>query len=277
MTPQSEIPLDAPRSMQAGRIPLTFEIKARLGLARAEVAARGEPIPPAERRLGFDLSYWNQAVNHDTAILAGIQFGYFRATLGTTYRDSLYNHNRTNAGKRYPWGSYHAFSVNGAGGAQAANFCSTIGEGHGLLPPVIDVECNTTGTAVKSFCLELYSNFHTYGLIYTSAYMWARLPSHPDKTWVSNNCPLFVAHWSTLSPILPYGWNGYVVHQFSADGNGQGAKYGAPPNGDADMDLDFTRQAWLDSFSPPSTLEQRVATLEHDVARLNAAVFPSVE
>jgi GH25 family lysozyme M1 (1,4-beta-N-acetylmuramidase) len=239
------------RGLRAGAVPLSYRI-----MAAFIAAARGEPIPVDKRRKGYDLSHWNSTVNHQTAVNADIQFAYFRATLGTSYFDDQYNNNRTNAADRYPWGSYHALTT-AAGGAQANWFCNNAENHQGKLPPVVDVELQAVDSAsIKSFILQTYSRLGIYPIIYTSAYFWGKVTG-TDKAWVSAHCPLWVAHWGTDNPILPPGWATYAIHQYSADGNGLGPTYGAPPEGDHDMDLDYTNVGWLNQYLPPSDWEHR--------------------
>jgi len=260
--------------LRAGAIPLSYRIKTALGITPA---IYGDPIPIDKRRKGFDLSHWNSTVNHQTAVNAGIQFGYFRATLGTTYPDDQYSNNRTNAGNRYPWGSYHALTT-AAGSSQAQWFWSKAKDNPGKLPLLLDAEIIMAASIIKSCVLQLYTlTGGQYPLIYTSAYKWSLITDDPvnsNKTWISNHCPLIVAHWGTDSPILPPGWATYAVHQYSADNNGLGVTYGAPPPpaADADMDLDRTSAGWLGQFLPPSDIESRVTALEGRMTDLEQRV-----
>lgn len=243
------------RGLQAGNIPLSFQIR------KFFVTARGEPIPPTERALGIDTSKWNGVMNWQTAYNAGARFAYFKATQGTTILDVQYSISRVNIGELMPWGAYH-YLTNTDGTAQANWFCDAVESSWmPVLPPVLDVELATVDAAViKAFCNRLYVRLGMFPMVYTSAYFWSLVTG--DKAWVSARCQLFVAHWQTLSPLLPPGWTTYAVHQWSADGNGRGQEFGSAPDGDHDMDLDFTRQSWLNQYNPQPTLEQRVTALE---------------
>jgi len=250
------------RGMQAGRLPLRYSVSALLG-----ITARGAPIPPAERALGTDISHWNGNMNFNTMFAAGARFSYFKASQGGAWLDDKYNLNRINVDALMPWGSYHFLTATDAGSVQANHFVNTMGTQPGTLPPVLDVELLSVESArIKSFCIQFYTRMgSTYPYIYTSSYFWS-LVTGTDKAWISSHCPLWVAHWQTDSPILPAGWSTYVIHQYSADGNGKGPMYGAPPEGEPDMDLDRCRLSWLAQFAPPPppplTIEQRVASLE---------------
>ena len=255
------------RTMRAGALPLSFAMKASLGLVPT---LRGIPIPIAERRDGTDLSKWNGLMNHQASLDHFIKFSYFRASLGIGTPDSQYTNNRI--GALYPWGSYHGL-LNAPGGVQAAFFCAQMGGNPGCMIPVVDVEWPMKASIIKSFCLELYHQTHpaTYGMVYTSASKWAEVIGDADKLWIANHCPLWVAHWGTTRPIMPTFFGSYDVHQHSAEGNRLGAMYGAPPEGDNDMDLNWCAQAFIDQYSPPTTLEQRVSELEERVTALEGA------
>ena len=244
------------RGMRAGRLPLRFSVVTLL-----HIAARGAPIPPTERALGTDLSHWNGNVNFNTMFAAGARFSYFKATQGAAWFDDKYNLNRANVDGLMPWGSYHYLTADAAGSVQANHFCNMMGANPGALPPVLDVELPSVESArIKSFALQFYMLMgNIYPMIYTSSYFWS-LVTGTDKAWISAHCPLFVAHWGTDSPILPAGWTNYVIHQYSADGNGLGRMYGAPPEADKDMDLDRCRLSWLQQYAPPQDWAQSITT-----------------
>lgn len=88
---------------------------------------------------------------------------------------------------------------------------------------------------------------HSWPVIYTSAYYWALVTGEADKAWISERCKLWVAHYGTISPIMPIGWTDYVLHQYSADGNGLGPTYGGHSTS---MDLNYTRLSWLAQYEP---------------------------
>jgi hypothetical protein len=227
--------------MQAGRLPFSKSLAVLLG-----IAARGVPIPPAERAIGCDTSHWDGTINFPIMQGAGARFVYFKASQGTSLPDSQYNASRASVGSIMPWGSFH-FLTTENGAMQADYFCNIVGDNPGVLPPVLDVELQSVASSViKAYCIEHCARLNRYPIIYTSAYFWDKVTGS-DKTWISNHCLLFVAHWGTDAPVLPSGWTLYTLHQYSADGNGMGHTYGAQSD---DMDLDRCRVSWLKQFMP---------------------------
>lgn len=73
------------------------------------------------------------------------------------------------------------------------------------------------------------------------------------KSWPAGlfNYPLWVAHWTRAAkPLIPKGWDDWVLWQYSADGNKQGASWGV---GARDVDLNRVNpvvglfENWLNS------------------------------
>lgn len=238
------------KGMQAGRIPLWT----RVAYYTVSNTIRPDPIPIEDRALGCDISKWNGAVDFAKMKNAGASFVYMKASQGTAILDSQYNNSRNNIAGILPFGSYH-YMTTADGPTQAAWFVSCMGDNPGKLPPVVDVELQSVNASlIRQIATFIYDALHKYPIIYTSNYFWSKVTGTTDKAWVTSRCPLWVAHWATLSPLLPDGWTNYVVHQFSADGNGRGGEFGAP-YGDSDMDLDYCRKSWLQSFFPPEEME----------------------
>lgn len=236
------------RGMQAGRVPALYRFKS------AVLDVRGPSIPPSERATGCDVSKWNDGVNFVTMKNAGASFCFMKATQGTAWYDNYFNAHRTAIAGVLPFSPYH-YLTNADGVTQANNFCNVVGDNYGALPPVVDVElASVASSIVKAYCQRVYALLGMYPMIYTSSYFWSLVTGATDKAWVSSHCQLWVAHWGTDSPILPSGWTNYSVHQYSADGNGLGVTYGAPPPpaADDDMDLNRCRLSWLYQYAPPA-------------------------
>ncbi len=89
---------------------------------------------------GIDVSRYQGGI--DWAMLAeGQDFAYIKATEGSGYADDKFAYNFKEAkaaGLRV--GAYHFFSFDSSGETQADNFIENVGDGAGMLPPVIDVE-----------------------------------------------------------------------------------------------------------------------------------------
>lgn len=246
------------RGMSAGKLPLLYEVKS---LFQAPTF-----IPEEEVVKGIDTSRWNGDMNFVTSKNVGTEFVYIKATQGISITDAQFVNSRNKLTGFLPWGAYHFLISTVSGVSQADYFCNILGNNKGELPPVVDVESESiSSTIVRDFCVRVYNRLGMYPIIYTSANYWAKVFGS-YKSWCSTNCKLWVAHWGTLSPLLPTGWNDYVIHQYSADGNNLGVYYGAPPPPDADYDMDLNRakKSWLEQYTtitPPPCEYPRVEVI----------------
>ena len=84
----------------------------------------------------------------------------------------------------------------------------------------------------------------TYPAIYTSRHLAIQLlQTVPEYDYTG----LAVAHYTEdpkKPPLMPPGWDNYIWHQFSADGNGLGSRFGISGNDDVDVVY------WNEVFSP---------------------------
>src|SRR5690606_28524476 len=86
-------------------------------------------------------------------------FIYFKATEGSTHRDTKYSDNRTQAKKHgIVSGAYHFFSYTSPGLLQAMHFIRTAKPKKGDLPPVLDVEWKKPMPSVNAVVREV-TNF----------------------------------------------------------------------------------------------------------------------
>ena len=92
---------------------------------------------------GIDISRHNGEVNFKKVKESGIDFVFIKASEGTTYRDSLFRHNISNARRHdLKTGAYHFFRFDCEGVDQAVNFLSVLDTNKLDLGLVIDVEKN---------------------------------------------------------------------------------------------------------------------------------------
>ena len=260
------------RSARAGRVRLAQRV-ASIALRPMGVLAYGPPIPPEERLLVPDISAWNGQANFETMRNAGASGVMIRATgawLGVPacFTDLKFYINRAAADDaEFPFGTYHFLSDTLSGQAQADYFLEKTQVIRGQLPCVVDVELNSVAASkVRAYVETIYAETLQYPLIYTSSYYWGKVWGATDKTWLSNTCKLWVAHWGTLTPLLPTGWINYAMHQFSADGNGRAAEFGCT-GGDPDIDLSYCWRSWFSQYAlvePP--IAEKVAILWREAA-----------
>ena len=258
---------------------------------------------PANRVLGVDVSHW-QAKEDVVPIVhmdwekckqAGAQFAFIRAgsitkISGELYEDFEFQYNSEAAPGLMPVGYYWYWRPNFSVTGQANYFCGLIDSKDRRLPPVVDVE--TTGGFGASaiairlaiFCENVWDNIGQWPMIYTRGSFWNPTASGPGvgdhPLWASLD--LWVARYVNLpepwgnpgdsSVVRPRHWNDWLFWQFSADGNGRGAEFGAQSRS---IDLDYyngNQDDFDDEFGDGGgmLLEERVAKLEVDLELLKA-------
>jgi GH25 family lysozyme M1 (1,4-beta-N-acetylmuramidase) len=162
---------------------------------------------------------WQQALD------AGIDFAFIRCGLGTI-QDWTYEYNRAECERlKIPFGVYHAFWPSVDLDKQIKFVVDRMA---GELYPVADIERDLDYSQSE---LSKRTRYYVEGLasvrkpmIYTRATFWDPCI---NATW-GGAYPLWVAHYKDSGqPWIPIGWDGWHFWQWSADGNGQGAKYGA--------------------------------------------------
>src|SRR3990170_6057339 len=254
------------------------------------------------RVLGVDVSHWQAKrgvvpVRHmdwGKCKQTGAQFAFIRAgsitkISGELYEDFEFQYNSEAAPGLMPVGYYWYWRPNFSVTGQANYFCGLIDSKDRRLPPVVDVE--TTGGFGASaiairlaiFCENVWDNIGEWPMIYTRGSFWNPTASGPGVgdhvLWASLD--LWVARYVNLpepwgnpgdSPVVrPRHWNDWLFWQFSADGNGRGAEFGAQS---ASIDLDYyngSQDDFDDEFGDGGGMlleEERVAKLEVDLELL---------
>ena len=245
--------------MHAGKIPLTY--LAKRGILSAigqQVDGHGPVVPPDQRVLFCDISKWNGRVNFEIMKAAGAEGVYMRASMGTMYPDPEFLASRVRVENVLPFGAYHALTV-GDGAQQGHNFCTMLGDDPGLFPRVIDVELLSVGANIVRACVQhVYNVYQEWPWIYTSVNYWPLVVGETDKRWIEERCGLWVAHWGTFSPLIPFKWLYRKLHQYSADGNKRGPEFGAPLGAEPDMDLSYMTRALYQTFLPAQSWEHEI-------------------
>ncbi len=91
--------------------------------------------------MGVDVSHYQGDIDWDILAGEGIDFAFIKATEGSSYVDPTYDYNSREAAKTgLKIGAYHFFSFDSPGETQAVNFIAAVGDGHGMLPPTVDLE-----------------------------------------------------------------------------------------------------------------------------------------
>jgi lysozyme len=90
---------------------------------------------------GLDLSHHQKIIEWDKLAKKKPDFIFFKATEGSTHKDTKYSEYVARAKKLdIHTGAYHFFSYESTGEKQADHFCKTVNLQKGDLPPVLDVE-----------------------------------------------------------------------------------------------------------------------------------------
>lgn len=255
------------RSMHAGKMSAIYVARQRLLEAARGIRAYVPGLTEAERVLIPDISHYNGVVDFMRMRDAGASGFYQKATESTyNWVDPTYEPRRKAADAiNFPFGLY-AFLRYASGVQQADVFIAKTAAGRGVLPSVVDVEVAMPAYVVRTYAERIKERLGYYPIIYTSHYCWSLVSgTTAEKTWLSANCPLWVAHWGATNPLCPPGWTSYMLWQYSANGNKRGAEFGCT-GGDPDLDLNHARRSWFEKYVKPApaplTLEQRVARIE---------------
>jgi len=252
-------------------------------------------VPP-NRVLGVDVSHWQAKrdvvpvvhMDWEKCKQAGAQFAYIRAgsinlSNGICYEDFEFQYNSEVAPGLMPVGFYWYWRPQYSGIEQADYFCNLIESKDWRIPPWADVEAPLVGMTnqkaadrLQEFVDRVTSRIG-YPMIYTRGYYWndyiasrslwplldlaiARYTSKPEP-W---------GNPGDEDKLRPRDWREWLFWQWSADGNGRGAEFGAQSNS---IDLDYyngNQDDFDDEFGDGGgmLLEERVAKLEVDLELL---------
>ncbi|MFR9674990.1 GH25 family lysozyme [Streptomyces sp. TR02-1] len=184
---------------------------------------------------GIDVSHWQGSINWNSVRNAGIDFAWIKATEGSSYEDSQFNTNYTNAyNAGVIRGGYHFARPDVSSGTNQANFFASNGGAWSAdnltLPGVLDIEHNPYGamcygkstTQMRNWISNFYNTYKSRTsrdvVIYTTASWWNTCTG--NWTGMSSKSPLWVAHWTTASsPTIPNGFPTWTVWQYTSTGS----------------------------------------------------------
>lgn len=184
--------------------------------------------PDTTRPWGTDISHWDGNVRLESTANKGADFVFIKGMDGTiTARYFVENRQRAiDAGLIngvYGW-LYRNANVSCVAQAQAL---------HALmqkypvdLPVVIDFEptkwggqaSNPTYADLRLWATEWLRLGNRKPILYSAAYymnQYGAMPADLKDMFEG----LWVAHYGTLNPTLPYGWSGWLFHQFTSSGD----------------------------------------------------------
>lgn len=194
--------------------------------------------------IGCDVSVWQdnnstpQQVDFNKMRSAGASFVFIKASQANWLdQDLVYNWN--NAAKAgLLRGAYHFLTFDVSPIVQADYFFSLMRGDTGELPLVVDFENRVTGltratasNALKLFVERLQVISGRLPMIYTSPGYWNEFGT-TDTLWAKY--PLWLAHYTTASPLIPSPWSSWLFWQYTS--HGDGLKFGAES---LNIDMDY--------------------------------------
>nr|MBI1232399.1 hypothetical protein [Cytophagales bacterium] len=189
--------------------------------------------------LGIDVSHFQGDIDWGKIKSANIKFAYDKATQGSRYKDPKYVQNKQGAQNvGLVHGSYHFFTSNDSGLAQAEHFCQVVDYKEGDMIPVLDLEQGSIvgEVTVQNFQKEVFDWLNEVErilgvkpIIYTNHPFGDQYLDHPDFSAYE----LWIAEYGVSTPKIPKQWKekGWLIWQRSERGKIEGAI------GDVDHDL----------------------------------------
>jgi GH25 family lysozyme M1 (1,4-beta-N-acetylmuramidase) len=183
---------------------------------------------------GVDVSHHEGQLGWQQAKAAGISFAMIKATQGTTFVDprAAANLAGCRAAGIVP-GMYHFYRHDADPAAQAAFFLQHIGSVQpGDLPPAVDVEEPSDGAGPVNYSqAEVVQRLRVFAnavravtgrapMIYTYPDAWRTLTG--NSTAFASTSPLWIASYGGATPVLPGGWQDYLLWQYTDRGTVNG-------------------------------------------------------
>lgn len=187
-------------------------------IADQVAAAVPAPVPSTEPARGFYASQWQGTINWDQVLRDGYSYVHVRASSGHLpngdiglHRDANFETNWEQAGRiglvRTAW-HYFVQSLDG----QAGFFRDVVGARKPEAGYLLDLEDNDiTPERPARFFLHADAFFGQPVDVYTSpGWMMAR----GTPSWAGPPRKLWLAHWTTGTPMVPPPWKTWTWHQY---------------------------------------------------------------
>ncbi|MDV6013416.1 lysozyme [Haloechinothrix sp. LS1_15] len=191
-----------------------------------ELASNGEANP----QHGIDVSGWQGRVDWEHWWDEGKRFAYIKATEGTTFVNSDFDHQYSGAyDVGMIRGAYHfALPDRSAAAVQARHFVRNGGDWSPdgrTLPGVLDIEFNPYGqtcyrmsqSSLVDWIVEFHDTYHEltgrYPVIYTNTMWWERCVGDGHDLGVT--VPLWIARYADDVGNLPAGWDSHAFWQYT--------------------------------------------------------------
>lgn len=171
---------------------------------------------------GIDVSLYQKSIDWNQVKAAGYVFAFIKATQSNDIADPLFRGNWSNASAAgLLRGAYHYFKFNVDPILQANKFLMTVGDDHGELPPVLDIEDQSApanAAAIKKWLDAIEAAWHVKPIIYTGAWWWNPARFGGTRIDWAKDYPLWIAAYIP-TPVLPVDWPRYTFWQNSNKGN----------------------------------------------------------
>ena len=172
---------------------------------------------------GIDVSHWQGTIDWDRVAGDGVTFAFIRVSDGLGTLDRKFDRNWSEAKRVGIYrGAYQFFRPNQDPIAQADLFLNRLGwqAETGDLPPVLDIEVSgglsarRVASRMRRWLDRVESVMGVKPIIYASPGLWNSLVASDDF----GEYVLWVAHYGTSCPRMPWGWSRWDFHQYSDRG-----------------------------------------------------------
>lgn len=171
---------------------------------------------------GIDVSYYQEVIDWQKVKDAGIGFAIVRQSYGSAFDDPKFKANWAGAKQAgLVRGLYQYFRPGQDPHEQAAAVLDALADdplGEDDLPVVMDVESTdgvsnaTLRARMQSWLDDIEHGTGKKPIIYTAAFMQSNVGAG------FAGYPLWVANYTTNCPLLPNGWTGWNIWQYSESG-----------------------------------------------------------
>jgi lysozyme len=181
---------------------------------------------------GIDVSHYDESIDFAQLKAAGFVFVSSKATEGLNVVDPRYKTNKAKAkAAGILFGAYHFFRPGLDPMKQAQHFLAHADIQAGDMQPMFDWEVTQTPADVGRARIFLDAVEAAIGkkmIIYGPPYMLEDFRLPPRFA----DYPLWIAHYGTKTPAVPYPWKTWSFWQYTDKGSAPGI-----PSPDEDMDL----------------------------------------
>jgi len=201
--------------------------------------------------LGCDISKWQYIVgskidiNFSMVWMKGIRFIIMRGCYGKIIDPQLERYSINSEGI-FPVRGIYIYVLWNVSAKEQGELITKLWKMYNIeLPPALDLEerskypgKDNARLFVKDIVNIIHSEVGQYPLFYTSPGWWSSY-GWTDEYFI--NCPLWIANWNVIKPVIPKPWTEGTFWQWTSRGDGR--YYGFHSKG---LDLDYYLYQWTD-------------------------------